>query len=92
MPSSMALIVVAVAVRLTLCRSWANSVVVVVVVVVVMVVIVMVVIVMVVMVVMVVVMVLRDLYFVAFGRLGPLLFRGFQDGWSIGDRLQQLGE
>ena len=56
----------------------------------------MVVIVMVVMVVMVVVvmvvMVLRDLYFVAFGRLGPLLFRGFQDGWSIGDRLQQLGE
>jgi hypothetical protein len=85
----MALIVVAVAVRLTLCRSWANSVVVVVVV---MVVIVMVVIVMVVMVVMMVVMVLRDLYFVAFGRLGPLLFRGFQDGWSIGNRLQQLGE
>jgi hypothetical protein len=85
----MALIVVAVAVRLTLCRSWANSVVVVVVV---MVVIVMVVIVMVVMVVMMVVMVLRDLYFVAFGRLGPLLLRGFQDGWSIRDRLQQLGE
>ena len=84
MPSSMALIVVAVAVRLTLCRSWANSVVVVVVV--------MVVIVMVVMVVMMVVMVLRDLYFVAFGRLGPLLLRGFQDGWSIRDRLQQLGE
>ena len=87
MPSSMALIAVAVAVRLTRCRSWANSVVVVVVVIV----IVMVVMVMVVMV-MMVVMVLRDLYFVAFGRLGPLLLRGFQDGWSIRDRLQQLGE
>jgi hypothetical protein len=37
-----------------------------------------------------VVMVLRDLYFV--GRLGPLLLRGFQDGWSVWDRLQQLGE
>ena len=85
MPSSMALIVVAVAVRLTRWRSCANSVVVVVVVVVV-------VMVMMVMVVVMVVMVLRDLYFVAFGRLGPLLLRGFQDGWSIRDRLQQLGE
>jgi hypothetical protein len=86
----MALIVVAAAVRLTRCRSWANSVVVVVVVVVVVMVVV-VVVVMVIMVVMVV-MVLRDLYFVAFGRLGPLLLRGFQDGWSISDRLQQLSE
>jgi hypothetical protein len=76
MPSSMALIAVAVAVRLTRCRSCANSVVVVVMVVMVM----------------MVVMVLRDLYFVAFGRLGPLLLRGFQDGWSVRDRLQQLGE
>jgi hypothetical protein len=84
----MALIVVAAAVRLTRCRSWTNSVVVVVVVVVVMVVVVVVV----VMVVVMVVMVLRDLYFVAFGRLGPLLLRGFQNGWSIRDRLQQLGE
>ena len=39
-----------------------------------------------------VVMVLRDFYFVTFGRLGSLLLRGFQDGWSIRDRLQQLGE
>ena len=85
MPSSMALIVVAVAVRLTLCRSLANSVVV-------MMVVVVIVMVMMVMMVVMVVMVLRDLYFVAFGRLGPLLFRGFQDGWSIGNRLQQLGE
>jgi hypothetical protein len=86
MPSSMALIVVAVAVRLTLCRSLANSVVVM------MVVVVVIVMMMMVMMVVMVVMVLRDLYFVAFGRLGPLLFRGFQDGWSIGNRLQQLGE
>jgi hypothetical protein len=86
----MALIVVAAAVRLTRCRSWANSVVVVVVVVVVVMVVVMVV--MVVVVVVMVVMVLRDLYFAAYGRLGPLLLRSFQDGWSIRDRLQQLGE
>src|ERR1700733_3513285 len=88
--SSMALIMVAVAVRLTRCRSCANSVVVVVVVVVMVIVVVMVV--MIVVMVVMVVMVLRYLYFVAFGRLGPLLFRGFQDGWSVRDRLQQLGE
>ena len=55
MPSSMALMVVAVAVRLTRCRSWANSVVVVVVVIVMVVMVVMVI--MVVMVVMVIIMV-----------------------------------
>ena len=89
----MALVAPAVAVRLypTVAACQTPSVVVVVVVMVVIVMVVMVVMVVVVMVVMVV-MVLRDLYFVAFGRLGPLLFRGFQDGWSIGDRLQQLGE
>jgi hypothetical protein len=53
-----------------------------------------VVVVMVIIVVVVVMMVvpLRDLYFVAFGRLGPLPIRGLQNSWSVGDRLQQFGE
>ena len=57
-----------------------------------MVIVMMVMVVMVVVMVVMVVMVLRDFYFVTFGQLGPLLLRGFQDGWSIRDRLQQLGE
>ena len=56
------------------------------------VVVVVVVVVMIIVVVVMMVMPLRDLYFVAFDRLGPLPIRGLQNSWSVGDRLQQLGE